>query len=148
MNFSENNPAVELTTRSDMGLRTGSVLGGWMLRGLLVSSPSLAECRLALRMSYQSLHWVNAGPAMASDSDELLLMRWYPRLPSSGSMVERTESFKSGLSIWRAALSDAGRRGKSLSEERDPSRFALERRMRQQILQHDGKIKRWSIAAS
>ncbi len=110
--------------------------GGWLLRGLLVANPDLAQCHLALRMSYQSLNWVNAGLALSTETDELLLTRWHSRLPSPGSMTEQMESFQRGLGIWKAAFNGACQHGGRMSRQQDLMRATVEQRMRQQIVQN------------
>ena len=142
------NTSAELSFQSDLDVRSSSVHGGWVLRGLLVASPSMAQCRLALRMSYQSLSWVKAGMAMSSDTDELLLMRWNPTPPSPGSMSEQLAAFKNGLGIWKTAFNNADRGSVQSHAARDVTRSVLENRMRLQILKRDENIWRRSPAAS
>lgn len=113
-----------------------------MLSGLIVANPSLTQCQLALRMSYQSLGWVNAGIAFASESDELLLMRWQPRLPSPGSMTEQTDLFHSGLEIWKTAFKSAWQQRDVVSAQQESMRATAEHRMRLQILKSGERVSR------
>jgi hypothetical protein len=129
-----------MNTESDLEIRNSSTRGGWMLRGLLVANPSLAQCLLSLRMSYQSFNWVKAGVALATETDELLLMRWHSRLPSPGSMTEQMESFQRGLGIWRAAFNSACQHDGRVSAQLDLMRASSEHRMRQQILQNGERV--------
>jgi hypothetical protein len=111
-----------------------SVHGGWLLRGLLVANPTLAQCRLALRMSYQSLRWVKAGIAVEAETGELVLMQWHSQMPRQSQIHEQLEAFQRGLELWKRAFDSAHHQSIQSAIEMESKKVTTENRMRQKIL--------------
>jgi hypothetical protein len=119
------------------------VRGGWLIRGLLMPGPTVADQRLALRMGYQAARWTTAGLALTQEGpQQLLLTHWQPRLPSAEAMHKRMAEFARGLEIWREALARA-RQGAARAPTGEAARHeagsAHEHRIRRQILDRAGR---------
>ena len=125
-------PAVD----SSLGIHSRAVRGGWILRGMLIPESSILQCRLALRMAYQSIRWTDAGLAMAPESNDLLLMQWHGRLPGAEMMHKHTERFRDGLEVWRESLLRLQASNPTPAHSDRLTRSDREHRIRQQILGH------------
>ncbi len=110
--------------------------GGWLIRGLLMQSPSLADQRLALRMAYQAARWTGAGLALSRQGpqQQLLLTQWHARMPGAEAMQQRLAEFTRGLEIWRDALARARQPAQGAGAARQAAGQGHEHRIRRQIL--------------
>lgn len=119
------------------------VRGGWLIRGLLMPGPTVADQRLALRMGYQAARWTTAGLALTQEGPpQLLLTHWQPRLPSADAMHKRMAEFARGLEIWREALARARQpaaRAPAGEAARREAGGGQEHRIRRQILDRAGR---------
>jgi hypothetical protein len=134
MNAANSNTMEKPNVASSLLINGRAMHDGWVLSGLLIPDPSPLQCRLALRMAYQSIRWTDAGLAMAPETNELLLMRWHSRLPSAEMMQRNTDQFRQGLELWREALVRSSSTKPAVAEAEQLPRGGPEHRMRQRIL--------------